>query len=184
MFFDPGFVPANYLDQLFFQLVGDTLNRQTYAKLADTKALSAVNNLITELDFHTQELVDQLLLDKLQQALVLLNDKTTRLQYYDNVVANAVAALELELAGVKADLEQIELGEPNEVVDTLTDLGTAKTNLQAVLAIYEDVYRAVGQTAVTPTQLSQLFEAHKDDPQFRAKFDGLLDGLIQFKRCM
>lgn len=179
MFYDPRFDPAGYLDQLFVQLVGDTANPDVYKRLAgdpSAPTMATVNNLISEMEFMTQELVHQPHLAKLQEAGILLNDKTTRLQYYAQVVNNAIVALEQELHDVRDEITRNH--EPSETVAQLSQLSKAKANLQQVLEVCEQLYRTMGQTSLTPAQMAQLL---KEKPDEKAKVKPLVDGLTKFK---
>lgn len=178
MFYDPRFNPANYLDQLFYKLVGDTSNPQVYKRLAgdpSNPTLATVNNLITEMDFMIQEMVDLDDLPKLQSSGELLNDKTTRLQYYAQVVNTAIVALEQEL--VEVATEVAPKGEQSETVLQLAKLSQAKKNLQAVLDVCELAYRVVGQKTVTSVELQEVF---RENPESKECFEGLLEGMNRF----
>jgi len=161
MFFDPDFVPVNYVDQLFTTILGDCSNPTVYDNISKSSISNDVSNLITNLDYYTQELSANDKLQQLQDCTNLLNDNTTRLQYYTNILTNSIVSLQQDLASVN---KLVTINENNQSVQSLVQLKLVKKNLQLVLTIFENLFIALQQKlSITPSQFEKLLNEITDE---------------------
>ncbi|ODV76752.1 uncharacterized protein CANTADRAFT_71918 [Suhomyces tanzawaensis NRRL Y-17324] len=150
MFFDNEYDPEAYVDTLFQMstTTRPTLHHQNRG-LGDLS--NQISGLITHLDFYTNEL-SRNLREKLDTLKTNTNNlvgehevstnSTTRLQYYVNVLNNAILSLQTELSLVVSEMNS-EAKDDDSSVENLRLLKLVKANLTQVLSIFEFVNNTV-----------------------------------------
>lgn len=149
MFYDPEFNAVTYVNALLQSLSKPQYRTQTYSK-ENLQALSLkCSNLLTHLDFYTNEisrdLTDQL--ETLQNASDIVTQSIdsgdtnnvngiNRLQYYVNSLNNSILMLQNDLRSVNNKMAVNSIGQP-KTVETLTILKHAKSQVEKVIEIFE-----------------------------------------------
>lgn len=174
MFFDGDFNPSSYVDQLFTSIVGDCSNPQTYNNLSGLS--NDITSLITHLDYYTQELLSNDQLEMLQRLVAVLNDDTTRLQYYTNIFNNSILTLNQDLNTVNEKLTNNE----SEPINKLIKLKAVKQNLLQVLEIFELIFLNLNQkSSISPQEFETMLSNIKQTDKFK-QLPQIFDHLSKF----
>ncbi|CCE79381.1 Piso0_001440 [Millerozyma farinosa CBS 7064] len=151
MFYDPEFNAVTYVNALLQSLSKPQYQTQTYSK-DNLQVLSLkCSNLLTHLDFYTNELSRDLTeqLETLQNASDIVTQNIdasdsnnvkgiNRLQYYVNSLNNSILMLQNDLQNVNNKITVNNIGHP-KAVETLTTLKHAKSQVEKVIEIFENL---------------------------------------------
>lgn len=153
MFFDSDFSSVTYVDALFQSITGSS---DKYSKANLAKLSTRLLDLMTHLDYHTNEISKQLAqkineLKKLSMSVVpgglddnKTVDGTTRLRYYIDSLKNSVDSLQSDIDQAKSQLDPQRLLQEADPVKTLIQLKEVKVNIGKVLLVLQNVRKVVG----------------------------------------
>ncbi|CUM65412.1 uncharacterized protein PRCAT00003050001 [Priceomyces carsonii] len=139
MFFDSSFSPTEYVDAFLQSILGKQPSNQFHRKSLNESS-SKCSNLITRIDYYTDELTEDLNhnLEALQKSnLAVLNDDSnkeiTRMHYYTNILNNSITSLQSDLISVNNKLSN----DNDESINNLTKLKSVRKSLIDVLGIFD-----------------------------------------------
>lgn len=168
MFHDADFDPASYVDALVLSMALSS----PYSKKNLMEVNNKCSNLVAHLDYYTGQLSQEVLdrtetLKKASSALVGsdqpdTHDQISRLQYYVNLVSNAVVALRADVEVVNTQLKSGSAGD-QEMIQQLVKLKESRTNLLLVLLVFEKIEVVTGsQAAVSVADFAKALTLLQD----------------------
>ncbi|KAG7661837.1 COG7 [[Candida] subhashii] len=169
MFFDNNFNPSAYIDKLIQSIIhqgGSTASAtpiSTYSQSSLSNVSNDISELITHLDYYTNELSNHNLkqkLDTLEKSNALIfphginsgdqqeeNGGSTRIQYHINILNNSIISLQSELSTINEQIDKsLEATTKNsQPINNLIELKRVKANLSKVVQIFELIKASISK---------------------------------------
>lgn len=169
MFFDDDFSTSTYVDAVFQSITGTS---DKYSKDNLVKLSSKLLDLMTHLDYHTNEISKEIAekinhLNKLSVSVVsgigLDVDstvyETTRLKYYIDSLKNSVEALQGDIDQARKQLDPQKILPDVDPVEILIQLKTVRVNIGKVLQVLQNARKLVGGTENQSIGVDEFQEA-------------------------
>ncbi|CAK9437873.1 uncharacterized protein LODBEIA_P22510 [Lodderomyces beijingensis] len=173
MFLDDKFEPSNFVDKLVFNVTHDRAGVSPYSKNKLSSLTHTINQMITQLDYSVHDITN----NELKENLAMLENSnsavgflygeedhqqdevqqdSTRLQYYLNILNNSIHTLSSEIGEVNKQLNSAEekTALNDGAIDTLIQLKKIKTHLLEVIQVFEHLTNSLSPKQTEKTNFT------------------------------